>query len=343
MTARDLRKTPYAAQPRRGSALDRGGEMISVIVPLVDERQDALEFYREYAPSLRPLGREVEFVFVRSPGRDGIASVEDVADPGSEKIRVIDVGKPVGHATMLKLALDRSEGGIVVILPPSFRVAPDDLPRLVRQVDQGCDMAVAWRRSHKRGWFSRLQSACANLVLNTLTGTGFHDATCRTYAMRQEVLADLPLYGGYIRFLPILADHEGFRVDEVVVHPHPSDRHPRLYSPTLYLGWLIDSLGLFFLLRFTHRPLRFFGLMGALLGVGGSAILAVLLVQRLGGQGIANRPTLVLGVLLVTLGAQSIALGLIGEIVVHFQAFRSSPYRLARLPEPSVDDPTEHP
>ncbi|MGH6690532.1 MAG: hypothetical protein ACREK7_04270 [Gemmatimonadota bacterium] len=340
MTTRELREAPSVTTSRRDHAVDAGAEAISVIVPLVEERQNAEEYHRQYAPALRALGRPVEFVFVRAAGRDGLSS--DV-DPGSAGVRVIDVGRPVGHATMLKLALDRSEGGIVVILPPSFRVAPDDLPRLVRQVDLGSDMAVAWRRPQKRGWFRRLQSASASLVLNTLTGTGFHDATCRTYAMRREVLADLPLYGGYFRFLPILADHEGFRVDEVEVRPHATERQPSLYSPSLYLGWLIDSLGLFFLLRFTYRPLRFFGLMGAGLGVAGGVILGVLLVQRLGGQGIANRPLLVLGVLLVTLGAQSIALGLIGEIVVHFQAFRSPTYRLARPPESSVDEPMENP
>jgi hypothetical protein len=98
----------------------------------------------------------------------------------------------------------------------------------------------------------------------------------------------------------------------------------------VYVRRVIDLLGLFFLLRFTEKPLRFFGVVGSALGATGAVILAVLLVQRLAGEGIANRPLLLLGNLMVVLGVQAFALGLIGEIIVHLHAGTRRPYRLAR-------------
>ena len=157
-----------------------------------------------------------------------------------------------------------------------------------------------------------------------------HDVACGVRAMRRDVLEDLPLYGDFHRFLPLLALRDGYRVEELPAAQHPRDARPRVYSPGIYLRRLIDVLGLFFLLRFTDKPLRFFGLVGAASGLLGAAVLAVLFVQRLGGRGIADRPLLLLGVLLVMLGVQAIALGLVGEIIVHLSAARQRLYRVER-------------
>jgi hypothetical protein len=97
-----------------------------------------------------------------------------------------------------------------------------------------------------------------------------------------------------------------------------------VYAPGVYLRRAIDVLGLFFLLRFTEKPLRFFGLIGSGLAGAGGVLLAYLLVVRLNQQGIGSRPLLLVGVLLVTLGVQAIALGLIGEIVVHLNSTNGS-------------------
>ena len=112
----------------------------------------------------------------------------------------------------------------------------------------------------------------------------------------------------------------------------------RIYSPGVYLRRLIDVMGLLFLLRFTDKPLRLFGLVGSVVTLGGAAILGVIFVQRLAGQGAADRPLLLLGVLLLTLGIQAIALGLIGEMIVHLNAPRRRAYRL-RPPEPQGRGP----
>lgn len=303
---------------------------VSIIVLLEPRRRTAWEIYREYAPPLRELHIAFEFLFVRSPDCADLGEAPPDAQEARGTVRLLEVGQPVGQSAVLRLALEHCRGGTILTLPPALRVAPEALPELIRQVEAGSDVAVARRSPRLDSWVNRLQSGFVSWCLNVLTGARLHDVTCRVHAIRRAVLAEVPLYGSYFRFLPIVAEREGFRVDEVPVRQHPGDGRSHMYSPAVYLGWLIDILGIFFLLRFTYRPLRFFGWLGAVFALLGSGILAVLFLQRLGGQGIANRPTLVLGVLLLTLGVQSVALGLLGEIVVHFQAARGSTYRVVR-------------
>ena len=84
----------------------------------------------------------------------------------------------------------------------------------------------------------------------------------------------------------------------------------------------------FFLAKFTEKPLRFFGLIGSIfLGIG-SVISLALLVDKIAGEAIANRPLLLFGVLLIALGVQLIGLGLVGEIIVHLRAPHRRAYRV---------------
>lgn len=303
---------------------------LSVIVVMEQKDESLAAILNEYAPALRSLDSRFEFLVVCGPQR--IDLEHQLATLSSHvKVRFLHVNQPVSQSTLLKLAAENSSAEHLITLPSSFRVEPDALPELVRRLREGdVDVVVARRWPRDDGLINRVQSRICNGLINLFTGAGLHDITCRVYALRREVLAETPLYGNYFRFLPVIARREGFDVEEVRVGQHTGGGRTRVYSPRVYLGWLLDIFGVSFLLRFTQSPLRFFGLVGGWTGFVGGAILLVLLVQRLQGQGIADRPLLLLGALLVTLGVQFIALGLIGEIVVHYQAPEMSTYRLAR-------------
>ena len=84
---------------------------------------------------------------------------------------------------------------------------------------------------------------------------------------------------------------------------------------------LLDILTLFFLVRFTKKPLRFFGMVGFRVGALGIIFLTVLIVQRLFFDvGLADRPALLLSSLMLVLGVQIFALGLIGELIIFTHA-----------------------
>src|ERR1700682_85054 len=133
--------------------------------------------------------------------------------------------------------------------------------------------------------------------------------------MKRSVAEALPLYGDLHRFIPALALREGYRVEKIAVPQHPDDARMRIYGPGVYFRRLLDIAAFFFLAKFTEKPLRFFGLIGSLFLASGAAMSLVLMIQRVEGQGIANRPALLLAVLLVALGVQLIGLGLVGEII----------------------------
>ena len=273
-------------------------------------------------------GRSYEFIFVAHPYfREMLEPLLALAQHGAP-VRTIESPRSIGETALLRMGLAQARGSIVITVP-AYQAGP-------ALGDSRAPRGGGWRRRSRRGAalaaldsrVNRLQHLALHLMAGRLANGTLHDIACGVRAARRDVLLDIPLYGDFARFLPLLAIYNGFNVAEVPSEQHASDLSARVYRPGVYVRRLIDILGLYFLLRFTEKPLRFFGLIGSVLaGIGGIALI-VMFVQRLLGQPLGDRPLLLLAVLLATLGVQAIALGLVGEMIVHFNASRRRSYRL---------------
>jgi hypothetical protein len=148
--------------------------------------------------------------------------------------------------------------------------------------------------------------------------------------MKKEVAEAFDVYGDLHRFIPILAEHQGLRVTELKVRQHKEDTKPRVYRLRVYLYRIIDILTLFFLLRFTYRPLRFFGLMGSLLTAIGLAINGYLIYNRLFTEHftLRDKPSLFLAALLMVIGIQIFAIGLLGEIIIYTHSKKARQFNI---------------
>jgi glycosyltransferase involved in cell wall biosynthesis len=302
-------------------------ELISVVVPVVERTDDLVSVYRAFARELDQRPEEYEFLFVFdgrfTPPPELIALSRETGH-----IKLLRFVREFGETAALRLGIERSRGDLILTLPAYFQVQPEGLPRLLDAVEAGADMAVANRSPRLDSWLNQAQSRLFHSIVGGASDQRFHDMACGVRAMRRTVAETLPLYGDLHRFIPALALREGFQVQEVSVAQHPSDARTRVYRPGVYFRRLLDIAAFFFLAKFTEKPLRFFGLVGSVLLGAGAALSLVLLVQRVEGQGIANRPALLLAVLLVALGVQLIGLGLVGEIIVHLRAPHRRAYRV---------------
>ena len=317
------------AVDRRERAGEAGAEIEVSVLVLVSERPgDLVELYQEHAAALRDEGRTFEFVFALERWRrERAEALKKLAEEG-EPIRVVEAPQGAGEAALLHMAARESAADVILTLPGYPRVEPTGLPKLTGAVEAGADLAAARRHPRRDSPINRLQTRTFHFLLRLMTGVELRDVGSGVRAIRRKVLSEVPLYGDFLRFLPVFATREGYRVEEVDVAQHPAERETRLYRPGVYLRRLVDLFGVLFLTRFTYKPLRFFGLIGSGLAAAGGSILAVLFVQRIGGQGIADPPMLQLGVLLATQGVQIFSLGLIGEIIVHFGVPGRKRYRL---------------
>jgi glycosyltransferase involved in cell wall biosynthesis len=301
--------------------------LVSVVVPVVERADDLMALYRSFADELNRRGEEHEFLFVFDGGFTPPPELVALSRE-RDSVRLLAFARTFGETAALRLGIERSRGDVILTLPAYFQVQAEGVGPLFDALQTGADMVVANRSPRVDSWLNRLQSWAFQRLVGGVSDRRFHDMACGVRLIRRPVAEALPLYGDLHRFLPALALREGYRVDEVPVPQHPNDARTRVYRPGVYLRRLLDIAAFFFLAKFTEKPLRFFGLVGSVFFGLGALTGLVLLVERIAGQGIANRPLLLLAVLLVALGVQLIGLGLVGEIIVHLRSPHRRAYRV---------------
>jgi glycosyltransferase involved in cell wall biosynthesis len=315
------------------------GVELSVIVPVGARHADAVELYREYRAGLDKLGQPYELIFVldgpRARFSDGLQSLLD----GGAQLTLVSLSRAFGEATAIMTGFEYASGETIVTLPAYFQIEATEVATLVRALDSA-DLAVGRRWPRAGGPFEYLRRSLFHRLLGWVTRLNFSDLGCGARAFDRRVLEEVHLYGDQHRFLAVLADRQGFRVREIDLRQSPKDHFEGIYQPREYTRGLLDIFTVFFLVRFTKKPLRFFGMVGVTtFAVGALAVLVMVAERLFFGQGLTERPALLLASLLVVLGLQFFALGLLGELLIFTHARGLKDYQIERVIQFSQRNP----
>ena len=304
---------------------------LSVIVPVSGRHSDAGDLHAEYKAALDALGRSYELIYVLDgPHAEFAADLHRLLTEGGH-FTVISLTRRFGEATALMAGFSHSTGRAIITLPAYHQIVGADVVKLVSALGT-CDIAVGRRWPRVGGWFERLRRGLFHGLLSWITHVRFRDLGCGARAFTRRVLEEIQLYGDQHRFLAVLADRQGFVVHEVDLQQSPRDRFEGVYGPREYARSFLDIFTIFFLVRFTKKPLRFFGMVGITIFAIGSLLVTWLIAERLFyGQALADRPALLLSTLLVVLGLQIFALGLLGELIIFTHARSIKDYQIERV------------
>ena len=295
---------------------------VSVVIPIYNEEANVAELVARVGTAMLRTGKTFELICVDDGSRDGSAAA----------LEAIAAERP------WQAGFDAAQGEIIVTLDGDLQNEPDDIPELLKILDERpeVDVISGWRKERQDRTVSRkLPSAAANAVISSVTGVKLHDYGCALKLYRADVIRGLRLYGELHRFIPALAAEVGANIIEVPVRHHARTRGESKYGIDRTFRVLLDLLWIKFLMRFLHRPLQAFGGVGLALGLAGFLVLAWLTVEKLAlGRDIGGRPLLFLGVLLALIGVQLVATGLIGELLtrIYHEPQGRPQYLLRRQP-----------
>ena len=291
---------------------------VSVVIPVYNERESVRPLAQELLVVLRRLGRRSEVLFVDDGSTDGTSeALADLATAEPE-IAVVRLRRNFGKAAALMAGFREARGDAIVTIDGDLQDDPAEIPRLLAELEAGADLVSGWKRERQDSWSKRAASRVFNGVTARMSGVALHDLNCGFKAYRAEVVRSLALTGDQYRYIPVLAANEGFRVSELPVNHRPRRFGSSKYGFERYLRGFLDLLTILFIGRFRQRPMHLFGGAGMLLIAGGVVICAYLAVLRLAGEGIGNRPLLLLGVLMIVVGVQLFTIGLVSEMIQRY-------------------------
>ncbi len=290
---------------------------ISVVIPAYNEEENLPVLYAQLKRTLDRLRKSYEIIFVDDGSTDSSFKVLEAISKRDKKVRVIKFRKNFGQTAAIDAGFKESKGKVIVVMDSDLQNDPSDIPRLLEKLDEGYDAVSGWRYERKDPFGKKIVSLISNSIRRLITNDRIHDSGCSLKAYKRECIQNIDLYGEMHRYMTAMLSWKGFKIGEIKVQ-----HHERKFGRTKYGIWrifkgLLDLLVVKFWMQYSARPIHLFGAFGLLSFFFGSLIGLYLVIGKIFyGLALANRPLLLLAVLLVILGVQFILFGVLADIMI---------------------------
>lgn len=311
---------------------------LSIVVPVLDEREALPQLIEELREVLVGLGLSHEMIFVDDGSTDGSGEYLAGLAASAGDLTAIRLARNVGKSGALAAGFERSTGRVVMTLDGDGQDDPAAIPALLARLSEGYDLVSGWKADRQdpagRRWASRL----FNRITARISGVELHDFNSGLKAYRGDRIRSLSIYGELHRFIPVIGAQRGWRVTEIEVEHRPRVHGSSKFGLERYARGMFDLLTVVFMGRYEHRPLHLFGGVGLVAIVVGLALGIYLTIEKIGGEAIGDRPLLLLAILLIVVGIQFLTFGLLAQMLVAMRHDRQED-RVEVLGEDRADTP----
>lgn len=273
--------------------------------------------YDEIITVLKKIKKSYEIIFVDDGSTDETFKVLKKIHIKDSRVKVFKLRGNFGKSIALQVGFDNSLGEIVFTLDADLQDNPKEIPYFLKKLEEGYDLVSGWKKKRNDPWTKVIPSRALNFITASITSTSLHDINCGFKAYSRGVIQNLNIYGELHRFIPIIAAKQNFKVGEIVV-----DHRKRRFGKSKF-GWdrnvkgLLDLLTTVFITGYQRRPGHFFGTLGLISFFLGFLIGLYIAYLRVTTGSIQFRhPLLFLGMLLMIIGVQLIATGLLAEMII---------------------------
>ena len=306
---------------------------ISVIVPLLNEKESLPELIARIAAVMKDNGYSYEVIMVDDGSDDG--SWDEILHQaeGNSAVHGIRFRRNYGKSAALYCGFEKAQGDVVFTMDADLQDFPEEIPEMYRMVkDEGWDIVSGWKQKRQDNALTKnLPSKLYNATARRITGIRLHDMNCGLKAYRKEVIKDIEVYGEMHRYIPYLAKNAGYtRITE-----KPTQHAKRKYGKSKFglnrfVNGFLDLLSLWFLSTFGKKPMHFFGYSGILMFLVGFVMTIWIIVEKLVAQGrhlpfrpVTDQPLFFLALLAIIIGVLFFVAGFLGEMIARSSSERN--------------------
>lgn len=290
---------------------------ISIIIPLFNEEESVIPLSHDIRKAISRLNTDYEVIMIDDGSTDlSLQKLKEITKT-DKRFRYFSFRKNYGKSAALHVGFKAATGDAVVTMDADLQDDPQEIQNLLKKLEEGYDLCSGWKKKRQDPFIKKISSKFFNFVTRIISGIKIHDFNCGLKAYRKEVVDNVKVYGELHRYIPVLAKWQGYSVTEVPVMHHPRRYGKTKFGVTRFFKGFIDLVTVTFVTRYIKRPMHFFGFLGAMAFLIGFIVLGYLTVLWIQGHSLSNRPMIFLGMLLIIVGVQLFAVGLLGEVIVH--------------------------
>ncbi len=314
---RGRRKSYNRYNQQKGESPRSEFKKLTIIVPLYNEEESLNPLTNEIRKVLKNINISYEVIFVDDGSDDkSLKLIKDICRT-DKRFKFLSFRKNYGKSAALQVGFNNATGDVVITMDADLQDDPNEIPNLIKKLEDGYDLVSGWKKIRHDPFIKKTSSRFFNFVTRIISGIKIHDFNCGLKAYRKEVTDNIKVYGELHRYVPVLADWQGFKITEIPVKHHPRRYGKTKFGISRFFKGFIDLITVIFATRYIKRPMHFFGFLGALSFLIGLVVNGYLTVLWIIGEPLSNRPMLFLGMLLIIVGVQFFSVGLLGEMLVN--------------------------
>ncbi|MBI6530362.1 undecaprenyl-phosphate 4-deoxy-4-formamido-L-arabinose transferase [Proteus vulgaris] len=286
---------------------------VSVVIPVYNEEESLPQLLERTIKSCKQLEQEYELILVDDGSSDNSAKMlEEAAAIEENHIIAIILNRNYGQHSAIMAGFNQADGDLVITLDADLQNPPEEIPRLVTTAEEGYDVVGTRRRNRQDSWFRKTASKMINSMITKATGRSMGDYGCMLRAYRRHIVEAMLQCHERSTFIPILANTFARRTIEIdVAHAE------REYGDSKYSFLKLINLMYDLLTCLTTAPLRLLSIVGSVIAVSGFVLALLLIVLRIifGAMWAAEGVFTLFAILFMFIGAQFVAMGLLGEYI----------------------------
>jgi glycosyltransferase involved in cell wall biosynthesis len=231
---------------------------LSVVIPIFNEEGNITNLDKEIKESASKITGSFEVIYINDGSADG--SLNELKS--LKGVTIINLNRNYGQATAFDAGFKAAQGDIVVSMDGDGQNDPNDITLLIEKMKkENLDVVAGWRKNRKDKNGIRILTRIGRLLRRILIKDSVHDSGCALRVYKREAVKGLDIGGEMHRYILALLKWKGFRIGEVVVSHRQRAHGKSKYNYTKAIRGFIDLIYIWFIHKYSQRPLHLFGYM----------------------------------------------------------------------------------
>ena len=309
------------AQPLRADALPQPA--VSLVIPVFNEAASIPRLHTRLHRVLQQLGRSFEVVYVDDGSTDRSLEELLVIQGWDPAVKVVTLARNAGQHAAVLAGFAHARGAVVVTLDADLQNPPEEIPRLLAEIDAGHDAVGTRREGRNDPFLRRAISAVVSRLASLAVGVPMTDCGSMLRAYQRPVVDEILRLAERALFIPALGAWLARRPTEISIRHEARLAGRSRYSPLRFM-----QLGFDLMTGFSLVPIQLVSLAGLGVSLLGIAFGAFLLIRRLILGPESEGLFTLFAILFVFVGILIFAVGLVGEYVgrIYAEVRRRPPY-----------------
>ncbi len=298
---------------------------VSIIIPFLNEAESIPELIEWIEKVVKNQGWSHEIIMVDDGSTDDSWKIVTDLAKENDAIHGIRFRRNYGKSAALFCGFEKAVGKVVFTMDADLQDSPDELPEMYRMVtEEDWDIVSGWKQHRQDNRLTKnIPSKIYNAAARAITGIKLHDMNCGLKAYKNEVVKNVEVYGEMHRYIPFLAKNAGFsRITEKPVHHQKRKYGVSKFGIERFVNGFLDLVSLWFLSRFSKKPMHFFGFTGLMMFLVGLVMTIWIIADKLSRQAqdlpfrpATDQPLFYLALCAVVIGVMLFLAGFICELV----------------------------